>query len=53
MIHKGNDFLWTVLGTVNIGNVKYSWDGKSPAMVPSLALKAFDLAPVTVHLQMP
>lgn len=50
-----NDFLlkWTSLGTVNIGNAKYSWDWKSPATAPGLALKAFDLAPVTINLRAP
>lgn len=52
MIHKGNDFLGTLLSTVSIGNAKYSWDSKALAVVPSLALMAFDLAPVTIHLQM-
>jgi len=41
------------LGAANIGNAKYSWDGKSPATAPSFAPKAFDLAPVTINLQVP
>lgn len=52
LIHKGNDFLGTLLSTVSIGNAKYSWDSKALALVPSLALMAFDPAPVTVPLQM-
>lgn len=55
MTHKGNDVSgkWTVVGAVNMGNAKYSWDGKSPAMVPSLGLKAFDLASVAIHRWVP
>lgn len=52
MIHKGNDFLGTLLSTVSIGNAKYSCDSKALAVVPSLALMAFDLEPVKIHLQM-
>lgn len=52
MIHKGNDFLGTLLSTVSTGNAKYSWNSKAPAVVPSLALMVFDLAPVTINLQM-
>lgn len=40
------------MSTVSIGNAKYSWDNKALAVVPSLALMAFDLAPLTIHLQM-
>lgn len=40
------------MSTVSIGNAKYSWDNKALAVVPSLTLMAFDLTPVTIHLQM-